>query len=188
MTDLLHVVPNLDVSKYSHILPSLERARIGSNDLLTLDALDVARRAQVPLAEVRRLADELLNGLHLQLDDQRRPASVEDAADHEIDYAPAHDFASISRISTLDQGLDGALGGGFPAGRLSEITGERYGIASRTPHTASTNVAISVRLARLSSCSPSAWLYNYPLRMDSSNPPSISPPKHPYKRHVSPRS
>jgi DNA repair protein RAD57 len=48
MTDLLQVLPDLDSKPYSHLLPSLDRALITTNDLLTLDAADVAKRAQLP--------------------------------------------------------------------------------------------------------------------------------------------
>ena len=131
MTDLLHVVPDLDVSQYSHILPSLERALISSTDLLTLDVLDIAKRAHVPLAEVRRLADEVLRELHAQLNTAKVPSVQKTSQATETrGEDDTHDGSKVRdsgfRISTLDPGLDVALGGGFYAGRLSEVTGERY--------------------------------------------------------------
>ena len=129
MTDLLHVVPDLDVSLYSHILPSLERALISSTDLLTLDVLDIAKRAHVPLAEVRRLADEVLRELHAQLHVERSPPAdkTSDSAGNNVAHGSNKHDSSL-RISTLDPGLDLALGGGFCPGRVSEVTGERYGL------------------------------------------------------------
>ncbi|GAB7340741.1 hypothetical protein MBLNU457_7119t1 [Dothideomycetes sp. NU457] len=125
MTDLLHVVPDLDLSQYSHILPSLEKALISSTDLLTLDVLDIAKRAHVPLAEVRRLADDVLRELHAQLHAQRSPVADETSGTASHDGAhESNKHGSFVRISTLDPGLDLALGGGFCAGRLSEVTGE----------------------------------------------------------------
>jgi len=56
MTNLLSVLPDFDIQPYAHILPSLEKALISTADLLTLDALDVAKRAQVPPGDGRRLA------------------------------------------------------------------------------------------------------------------------------------
>ena len=132
MTDLLHVVPDLDVSQYSHILPSLERALISSTDLLTLDVLDIAKRAHVPLAEVRRLADEVLRELHAQLNTTKAPlvqktSQTTETGGEDVSHDASRVRDSGSRISTLDPGLDVALGGGFSAGRLSEVTGERFG-------------------------------------------------------------
>lgn len=117
MTDLIQVLPDLDTKPYSHLLPSLEKALITTNDLLTLDAFDVAKRAQVPQAEVRRLAEQLLHDLHLQLGVDQPEAFPR------ADIPPA--VNKPATISTLDDELDAALGGGFPAGRVTEITGER---------------------------------------------------------------
>lgn len=111
MTDLLHVLPDFDTASYSHILPSLERALIVCNDILTLDPLDVAKRANVPSAEVRRLKEDVNGHLQSQL-----------KLCHSVGFLTG-DWA---QISTLDPDLDAVLGGGFPAGYLSEITGERY--------------------------------------------------------------
>lgn len=55
MTNLLTLLPEFDIKPFTHILPSLERALISTADLLTLDAVDVAKRAQVPPGEVRKL-------------------------------------------------------------------------------------------------------------------------------------
>ena len=55
MTNLLTVLPDFDIQPFTHILPSLEKALVSAADLLTLDALDVAKRAQVPPGEVRKL-------------------------------------------------------------------------------------------------------------------------------------
>ncbi|KAF2156145.1 hypothetical protein K461DRAFT_275246 [Myriangium duriaei CBS 260.36] len=112
MTDLLLVLPDFDTAAYSHIIPSLERALITASDILTLDSLDVAKRASVPSAEVRRLKDDLSTQLHGQL------AQCHAKGLFDTDWA---------LVSTLDPALDRLLGGGFPAGYLSEITGERYG-------------------------------------------------------------
>lgn len=117
MTDLLQVLPDFDLKPFSHIVPSLEKACITSADLLTLEPVDVAKRAQVPPGEVRRLADELLRQLHEHFD----------AQDEGTEEKPASQIEERkwAAVSTLDDGLDAALGGGFPAGYLSEITGER---------------------------------------------------------------
>ncbi|KAK5730254.1 DNA repair protein rhp57 [Elasticomyces elasticus] len=116
MTNLLTVLPDFDTQPYTHILPSLEKALISTADLLTLDALDVAKRAQVPPGEVKKLASAVLNGLHAftALREVGRPA----------DSVPATDPGQHEAISTLDDVLDNALGGGVAIGRVTEFVGE----------------------------------------------------------------
>ena len=114
MTNLLTLLPNFDTLPYSHILPSLEKALVSTADLITLDAGNVAKRAQVPSGEVKKLADAVLVALHASLTAQR-PSSPEDQK---------HDLRP-STISTLDDALDVALGGGIATGHLTEIVGER---------------------------------------------------------------
>ncbi|KAL6154230.1 DNA repair protein rhp57 [Exserohilum turcicum] len=114
MTDLLQVLPDFDARPFSHLLPSLDKALITTNDVVTLDAAHVARRAQLPAGELRKLADALVPALHRQLGFR--------AAD-----APANFFADSDGwtcISTLDDALDAALRGGIPRGYLVEVTGE----------------------------------------------------------------
>ena len=117
MSDLIQVLPELDTQSFSHVLPSLEKALISTNDLITLDAVDVAKRAQVPASEVKRLADKLLRALHAQLGFEA--GAEEGAKDEGVLYG------SCDTISTLDDSLDIALNGGFPTAQLIEVTGER---------------------------------------------------------------
>lgn len=123
MTNLLTVLPNFDTKPFSHIIPSLEKALISSVDLLTLEPIDVAKRAQVPTGEVKKLANALLEQLR-----------GEPASNHEDDNTLTGGLvftngeALLNRwdtISTLDDFLDERLGGGVPRGYLTEITGER---------------------------------------------------------------
>lgn len=116
MTDLLQVLPDLDARPYSHLLPSLDRAFITTNDLLTLEAADVAKRAQLPAGEVRKLADGVVLALHRQLGF----GGGEVAAG-----SPEPAQKKWNCISTLDETLDAALGGGIPPGYVVEVTGER---------------------------------------------------------------
>lgn len=131
MTNLLLVLPNFDPKPYTHVLPSLEKALISTNDLLTLDALDVAKRAQLPPSEVKKLASAVLDGLHgaLGLNGGLDEPSDTQQNDATSAWQPPTNGASLagpsSRVSTLDAGLDDALGGGIPAGYVTEITGER---------------------------------------------------------------
>jgi DNA repair protein RAD57 len=120
MSNILAVLPDFDLSPYSHIIPSLERACIAVVDLLTLDALDLAKRAQVPPGEVKKLADALLSALHR---DVSAATYTVNASSTTTTNAPI-----ANPISTLDDGLDAALGGGLFPGHLIEIVGERYAI------------------------------------------------------------
>ncbi|KAJ4336934.1 DNA repair protein rhp57 [Ascochyta clinopodiicola] len=123
MTDLLQVLPDLETRPFSHLLPSLDKALITTNDLLTLDAHHVAKRAQLPAGELRKLVDAVVPALHQQLglglgfDAHEAPTPAFSAA---LGDPPA----SWRCISTLDDQLDAALGGGIPPGYLVEVTGE----------------------------------------------------------------
>ena len=124
MTDLLQVLPDFDAKPYTHLLPSLDKVLITTNDLLTLDAADVAKRAQLPAGEVRKLADAVIAALHHQLG-----FGGEEAVGNSFLSAsgnPDSPNDGSTRISTLDEELDAALGGGIPRGYLVEVTGERY--------------------------------------------------------------
>ncbi|KAJ9666049.1 DNA repair protein rhp57 [Coniosporium apollinis] len=121
MTDLLQVLPDFSTQPYSHILPSLEKNQVTTADLLTLDAVDVAKRAQVPVAEARRLTDAVLSALRgqlgLQPDAEGSKKPILASTGQEL-------VGRWSTISTLDDGLDAALAGGIPTGYLIEVTGE----------------------------------------------------------------
>ena len=132
MTDLLTVLPHFDSRPYTHVLPSLEKALITCSDLLTLDAIHVAKRAQLPPAEVKKLGDALLCALSENASESWPPA-VESGDPN----GPGEQEASVSSksgnslqdqwiVSTLDDRLDIALNGGIHSGYLTEITGERY--------------------------------------------------------------
>lgn len=120
MTDLLQVLPGLDTRPFSHLLPSLDKALVTTSDLLTLDALHVARRAQLPAGELRKLVDAVVPALHHHL------GFGGDTAEHAFSAALAAPADASPCISTLDAALDAALGGGIPPGYLVEVTGERY--------------------------------------------------------------
>lgn len=123
MTNILTVLPHFDVSNHSHILPSLEKAQITTPDLLSLDALQVAKRAHVPPAEVKKLADALLEALHADLSPPP-PSSSRDNGDYRTQSGSDLIERAII-ISTLDDGMNAALGGGIAHGHLTEIVGER---------------------------------------------------------------
>jgi len=113
MTDLLTVLPEFDAKQYTHILRSLERAQISVADVITLGAVDVAKRAQVPLGEVRRLTDSVLDGLRAGFSGSNRRSCD-----------GSHLMRTRAVVSTLDDTLDGLLNGGVPTGHITELVGE----------------------------------------------------------------
>lgn len=132
MTDLLHTIPDFPTKSYTHLLPSLEKHLITTTDLLTLDALEIAKRAQLPLLDVRRLAAHVIAILHRQL------GVTQAVGDHggigaSLKKSGNEIVGQWSTISTLDDALDEALGGGIPTGYITEITGERYITTSMLP-------------------------------------------------------
>jgi DNA repair protein RAD57 len=153
MTDLLTVLPHFDSRPYTHVLPSLEKALITCSDLLTLDAIHVAKRAQLPPAEVKKLGDALLDALNDNASEVCPPA-VESG---DLNEAGGKEASTASKsgnslqdqwiVSTLDDKLDIALNGGIHSGLLSEITGERYASSDNPSMMVSTN-NLTVLLAK----------------------------------------
>lgn len=124
MTDLLHTIPDFPTKSYTHLLPSLEKHLITTTDLLTLDVLEIAKRAHLPLLDVRRLAAHVVNILQGQL------GVTQGGGDHDgiggsLKKSGNEIVGKWSTLSTLDDALDKALGGGIPTGYITEITGER---------------------------------------------------------------
>lgn len=118
MSNILSVIPAFDITTYSHILPSLEKALISTADLLSVSHVDIAKRASIPPGEVKKLCDALLEALHT--DNLKRKTSLETDAD-----GSSYTGDSWRNISTLDDTLDSALGGGIGPGYITEIVGER---------------------------------------------------------------
>lgn len=124
MTDLLHTIPGFPTKTYAHLLPSLEKHLVTTTDLLTLDALDIAKRAQLPLLDVRRLINHVVTILQSQLGLSQGP----DCSDFQgsLRKSGKETVGKWGTISLIDDSLDGAIGGGIPTGYVTEITGERY--------------------------------------------------------------
>ena len=123
MTDLTAVLPGFPTQSYVRLLPSLERNHVTTAELISLDCVEIAKRAQLPLPDVRRLSTAILDALQTNL-------GVKDL-DHELQFKkslrkPGLDVInSLNTISTLDDQLDAALGGGIPIGYVTEVVGER---------------------------------------------------------------
>ena len=132
MTDLLATIPDFPTKPYTHLLPSLEKHLVTTTDLLTLDALELAKRAHLPLLDVRRLANHVLAILQSQLGlKTENVPSYPNAGQNQPDYGSLRKTGKeattrLSFISTLDPCIDTALGGGIPTGYITELTGERH--------------------------------------------------------------
>jgi DNA repair protein RAD57 len=123
MTDLTAVLPGFPTHQYVRLIPSLEKNLVTTADLLTLDCVEIAKRAQLPLLDVKRLSNVVLEALRSNLGS----AEVGDGAQRTslLKKTGKELFSSWSTISTLDDNLDQALGGGIPTGYITEVTGER---------------------------------------------------------------
>lgn len=124
MTDLFDTIPDFPIKPYTHLIPSLEKHLVTTSDLLTLDASEIAKRAQLPLLDVKRLANHVVSILQRQLGLDVIPDA--DEARECLRKTGREITNQWSTISTLDGSLDRALGGGIPTGYLTEIVGERY--------------------------------------------------------------
>lgn len=108
MTDLLRILPSFPTAPFASLLPTIERHALTTTDLLALHPADVAKQTHLPLLDLKRLI-----------------AAVQDSL--ASDLAPKHlslDAGPPPAISTLDDALDEALGGGVPTGCITEFAGE----------------------------------------------------------------
>lgn len=133
MTDLLHTLPDFPIKLYTHLIPSLEKTLITTADLLTLEPIEIARRAQLPLLDVRRLTRHVLASLQSQLGVVNGEEALRDYEGqtnrHRAPNLKQSGTAIANKwsaICTLDPTLDAALSGGIPTGYITEVTGERY--------------------------------------------------------------
>ena len=133
MTDLLHILPDFPTTTYAHLIPHLEQHLITTTDLLTLDAAEVAKRAHLPVLDVRRLTNHVTSILQKQLglraNEERRegsPGKGDGSEDRVLRESGNELTPQWVTVSTLDNELDTALGGGVPPGYITEVTGERF--------------------------------------------------------------
>lgn len=133
--DLLLVLPGFETKHFAHILPPLERAKVTTVDVITLDSLEIAKRARVPPADVRRLSSSIVEALHTDIGFEKPHTNTgtSDEPSSSINPDAARTLSSSTKralqwntISTLDPTMDALLGGGIPTGYVTEITGERY--------------------------------------------------------------
>ena len=125
MTDLTAVLPGFPTQQYAHLLHSLEKNLVTTVDLITLDVAEIAKHTQLPLLDLKRLCSAVLEALHVSLG--VHDASNESPGNTSSLRKTGKDVLnSWNTISTLDDELDRALGGGVPTGYITEVTGERY--------------------------------------------------------------
>ncbi|KAJ5975926.1 hypothetical protein N7481_009633 [Penicillium waksmanii] len=114
--DLLSVLPNFATRSYAHIIPPLERGKITTVDLITLDTLEIAKRAHVPPPQMSAGSPHK----------SEEPSSSIIPEGGNLDLGPTTklDASRWDTITTLDPALDALLGGGIPTGYVTEVTGE----------------------------------------------------------------
>ncbi|TDZ31155.1 GTP-binding protein ypt1 [Colletotrichum spinosum] len=120
MTDLQQLIPDFPVDRFAHLVHTLERHQISTTELLTLDVVDIGKRTQLPLLDVKRLCAAVIDALHRDFGPTHRSTNTKPALKRTLTDLEN----SWSTISTLDDDLDRALGGGVPVGYVTEITGE----------------------------------------------------------------
>ncbi|KAK9414635.1 putative DNA repair protein RAD57 [Seiridium unicorne] len=120
MTDLSRILPDFPVERYARLLTTIEKNQLTTTDLLTLDVTDLGKRTKLPLLDLKRLCNAVLEALHVDLG-VSTSAPEKASALRQTGDELAREW---SCISTLDVSLDQALGGGIPTGYITEITGE----------------------------------------------------------------
>ena len=128
MTDLSIVLPGFATQQYARLIPSLEKNLVTTTDLVTLDAVDIAKRTQLPLLDVKRLCNAVLQELQRDLGIGQAIDTVDESEQSSSALRKTGDqiIEPWNTISTLDDVVDNALGGGIPTGYITEITGERW--------------------------------------------------------------
>ncbi|OBS27031.1 hypothetical protein FPOA_00972 [Fusarium poae] len=115
MTDLLQILPSFHLRPFAALIPAIEQNALSTTDLLTLHPTDIAKQTRLPILDLKRLIATISASLSDDLSPQQ-PL---------IESEPDPDSTQGKNvISTLDDGLDAALGGGVPVGAVTEFTGE----------------------------------------------------------------
>ncbi|CEI64546.1 hypothetical protein FVEN_g11678 [Fusarium venenatum] len=115
MTDLLQILPSFHLRPFAALIPAIEQNALSTTDLLTLHPTDIAKQTRLPILDLKRLIATISASLSDDLSPQQPLIESEPAPDS----SPGKNV-----ISTLDDGLDAALGGGVPVGAVTEFTGE----------------------------------------------------------------
>lgn len=127
MTDLSVVLPNFPIDKYARLVSILEKNQITTADLLTLESVEIAKRARpLSLSDAKTLSNAVHEALQCSLGISDKKAIPGSCA---LRKTGPQVVESWGTISTLDGDLDTALGGGIPTGCITEVTGERYRVS-----------------------------------------------------------
>ncbi|KAF3000449.1 hypothetical protein E8E14_006887 [Neopestalotiopsis sp. 37M] len=124
MTDLSRILPDFPVEPYARILATVEQHRLTTTDLITLNVAELGKRTKLPLLDLRRLCNAVLGALHADLGAGPGSGSAPQPASTLLRQTGDKVVEQWHCISTLDENLDHALGGGIPTGQVTEITGE----------------------------------------------------------------
>lgn len=144
MADLIEVLPKFDLVPWRHLTYSLEKKNVLTAELISLDPIEIARRCPLPLGEVRRMVAAVLEALKTDLgyrltpplppslkghgEPVRKKPRLESKELQPEDVRPQPQVLrseELRYVKTLDPRIDECLGGGFPAGSICEIVGER---------------------------------------------------------------
>ena len=133
MSDLSDNLPDFDLVPYQHLLHSLQKNEITVADLISLEPAEVARKCPLPLLDVRRLANSIVEHLQRNLHmiahepstSSELLASTNGHKGAGIDIGTLAQTEVLNFISTGDPKLDDILGGGLPTGYITEVVGER---------------------------------------------------------------
>lgn len=122
MTDLRLILPSFPTPNFAALIPAIEQHALSTTDLLTLHPADIAKQTHLPLLDLKRFIAAIQASLFDDLESTELP--VFDPGSSATTTASSSSFSALACISTLDDGLDAALGGGVPIGRITEFTGE----------------------------------------------------------------
>lgn len=134
MTDLLDVIPDFPLDSYHDLIATLEKYLISTSDLLTSDGLEIARRARLPILDVKRFVEHVCSHIHDSyglLKDEPHSTWTDDEKQITLEgeHLPVTTGLDLISpgifISALDEAFDTALNGGIAPGYLTEVTGER---------------------------------------------------------------
>ncbi|KAM5355607.1 hypothetical protein ACJ41O_002253 [Fusarium nematophilum] len=111
MTDILQILPSFPLGRFAALIPTIEHNALTTTDLLTLHPADIAKQTRLPILDLKRLIATI-------------QASLSDDLTPELPLLEPATPVTPRLISTLDDDLDAALGGGVPIGTVTEFTGE----------------------------------------------------------------
>src|SRR5690348_11205265 len=108
MTDLLRVLPNFPLQRFSNLIATIESQGLTTTDLITLDAAEIGKRTHLPLLDIKRLCTAVLDSLHADLGVGTSP-TITTTTTTTSRSNKRHPPQPL-KISTLDSSLDALLG------------------------------------------------------------------------------